>query len=369
MNLQLLAAPAFWQLLIGGAMAVVLLWWLLLGAGRRSRRRALHQQIAALRQAQSDSVLAALITLRRGISEAAQVLLRPTAGGPHGRANLYRLPWMLFVGDAAADVPRLLATALGASASPPPPARESIGDAFWRWWPLGSMTAIETHADAVCDETSTRERMLWFEALQQLVERRERQPLNGIVVCVGASTLAGAPQELDETAGQLRRLIDEASQSLRLRLPVYVVINGLEQLRGHEAITAALAPEVLSQALGYRLPHNEPIGAAGPRLDQVFTAICDRLQALRMALARTQAQPQERLAAHRFVEDVIALRPGLRRLTERLFDAAPGAAGASVRWRGLYLVASDDGAEPGAFVADLFQRFLPADQPLAQPRN
>lgn len=368
MNLQLLAAPAFWQLLIGGLAAVVLLWWLLLGAGRRSRRRALQRQIAALRRADSDSTLAALSTMRRGIADAAQVLLRP-AGRPPGRAQLYSVPWMLFVGDAAADVPRLLATAHQASATPAPPARASIGDAFWRWWSLGSLTAIETHADAVCDASATRERMLWFEALQQLLERRERQPLDGIVVCVGASTLAGAAPEIDETATQLRRLVDEVSQSLRLRLPVYLVINGLGQLRGHDAITTALAPEVLSQALGYRLPHNEAIGAAGPRLEQVFGVICNRLQALRMSLARRQPQTLERLAAHRFVEDVIALGPGLRRLTERLFDAGPNGDDSSLRWRGLYLVASADGARPGAFVADLFQRFLAVDQPLARPRG
>jgi len=369
MNLQLLAAPPFWQLLFGGIAAVALMWWFLLGAGRRSRRRALQRQISTLRHGHSDSALAALSTMRRGIADAAQVLLRPSAGLPPGRAQLYRVPWMLFVGDAAADVPRLLATAHRASATPPPPARTSIGDAFWRWWSLGSITAIETHADAVCDASATRERMLWFEALQQLVERRERQPLDGIVVCVGASTLAGAAPEIDETATQLRRLIDEVSQSLRLRLPVYLVVNGLEQLRGHDAITTVLAPEVLSQAVGYRLPHNEAIDGAGPRFDQVFGVICNRLQALRMSLARRQPQTLERLAAHRFVEDVIALRPGLRRLTERLFDADPKGDDAPLRWRGLYLVASSDGANPGAFVVDLFQRFLAADQPLARPRG
>jgi len=54
---------------------------------------------------------------------------------------------------------------------------------------------------------------------------------------------------------------------------------------------------------------------------------------------------------------------------ELLFDAAPKSDDAPLRWRGLYLVASSDGANPGAFVVDLFQRFLAADQPLARPRG
>src|SRR5205085_11814844 len=100
MNLQLLAAPPFWQLLFGGIAAVALLWWFLLGAGRRSRRRALQRQISALRHGHSDSALAALSTMRRGIAGPVQALLRPSAGLPRARALMYRGARTLCRGDA-----------------------------------------------------------------------------------------------------------------------------------------------------------------------------------------------------------------------------------------------------------------------------
>lgn len=364
---ELLRSPVFWQLAAAGLIGVGALWWFLLGAGRFARRRALRQRIAAIGHAGSDSALAALSGLRGGISDAIQQLRRPT-GRPARRARLYRIPWLLFIGDEAADVAGLLAAAQQASAQPAPPARESMADAFWRWWFLGPVTAIEIHPDAVCEPAAARARSLWFQALLQLAEQRQRLPLNGIVVCVGASALLGDADAIEETAARLRRLIDEASQLLRLQLPVYLVVNGLERLRGHRAVMAALPPAVLAQALGHRLPHNEAIGAAGPHLEQLFGAIMLRLHALRMALARRRPLAEDRLAIHRFVEDMRALRPGLRLLAQRLFQG-PRQDGPALRWRGLYFTSSAEGDAPGAFVADLFQRLLPADQPLARPQG
>lgn len=363
-----LRSPVLWQLVAAGLIGVGALWWFLVGAGRFARRRALRQKIADIGNASSDSALAALSGLRRSSADAVQDLLRP-AGQPTGRALLYRVPWLLFIGDQAADVPGLLAAARHASAQPAPPARESMADAFWRWWLLGPLTAVETHPDAVCEPSAARARSLWYQALLELAERRKRLPLNGIAVCVGASALLGDAKDIEETATRLRRLVDEASQLLRLRLPVYLMVNGLQALRGHDAVMAALPPAALAQALGHRLPHNEAIGAAGPHLDQLFGAVAERLHALRMALARSRPLAEDRLAIHCFVEEVSALRPGLRLLAERLFQGPLPPNGPALRWRGLYFTSAAEDGAPGAFVADLFQRLLPGDQPLARPRG
>jgi hypothetical protein len=56
----------------------------------------------------------------------------------------------------------------------------------------------------------------------------------------------------------------------------------------------------------------------------------------------------------------------LRTLAEGLFDNGPGRTLAPARWRGLYLAAAPEDSGDDAFVADLFRRFLPSDQPLAR---
>ena len=88
--------------------------------------------------------------------------------------------------------------------------------------------------------------------------------------------------------------------------------------------------------------------------------------ALRMALLREQPGARGRLAIHEFIEAMRALQPALRQVAEALFESH-GRGSRGPRWRGLYVTAAASGAAGGAFVTDLFERFLPADQPLARP--
>jgi type VI secretion system protein ImpL len=105
-------------------------------------------------------------------------------------------------------------------------------------------------------------------------------------------------------------------------------------------------------------------GDAGLRLDFVFDELGPQLHALRMALLQALPDAAGRRAAHAFVEQLCKLQPGLRQAAQQLFGA-PGGLRAP-RWRGLYLTAAPSEAGGGAFITDLFGRFLPADQPLAR---
>jgi type VI secretion system protein ImpL len=343
--------------------AFALLWWFVLGARRRARRRQLRRRIAALRRAPTtlDTAPTALL---QSIAQAREALQPARPARAAVDAPLYRVPWFLFLGDAAADVAGLLDAAQGAD-PPPHPARADAAAAFWRWRRLPSMVAIEIRPAVVDDAEDRRERILWHEALLALTVERPRLPLNGIVLCVDAASLAGAARETGPMLRALRRLIDEAAEHLRLQLPVYLVVTGLDQLPGYDTLRAALPAEALAQALGHRLPAApQPGASAGARLAELFDPLMLRLHALRMALLREAREAPQRQAVHGFVEQLRALRPGLELLVQALFDEAHGPR--PLRWRGLYFVAA--GAQPAgpAFVADLFRRFLPADQPLAR---
>jgi hypothetical protein len=64
-----------------------------------------------------------------------------------------------------------------------------------------------------------------------------------------------------------------------------------------------------------------------------------------------------------FVQVIGDLQHPLRRF---VCDLLGGGRQRNARWRGLYLVGGPGPDTPGgAFVADLFDRLLPADQPLA----
>lgn len=376
----LLSSPThfFWMLLALCLLGFGLLCAMVHDAGRGARRRALLRRIEAL-DAPPDE--AAIEALRESMAEARQAL-RQQAPRParSSRDPAAPVPWLLFIGDAAADLPGLLATAQGkhlarhhsAPESDPESDPDSDPDdgACWRWWLTGALTAIEVQPAAVGEAAGApRTRALWLQALLALAERRDRLPLNGVVACFSASELLQADADsLRPLAAKMRRLIDEAGDTLRLQLPMYLVVTGLEHLTGYAALRGALPPEVLAQALGHRLPDPfaAPSATAGDRLDALFDPIAAQLQSLRMALMREQHGAAARLSIHGFVEAVQGLQPALREVAEVLFESH-GKGSRAPRWRGLYFTAAASDATGGAFVTDLFERFLPADQPLVRP--
>ena len=349
----------FWPLLALCLLGFLSLWWFVLGSSRSARRRMLRLRIAALGQeveapSKPGELQQSLAHARRALhhSPASQTLRNP----------LYAIPWFVFIGDDSANVAGLLDAAIGTRSS------STDDDTFWHWRCLPSMIAIETSPAALGDPVDPHERSLWYRALLELAERRERLPLNGIVVCVGVSTLLGDAQASSAIATRVRTLIHEATEHLRLLLPVYLFVTGLERLRGYDVVRAALPDEVLAQALGHRLNHDTaPRIEADAELDVMFDEITQRVHALGLALIRDERDPVRREAIHAFVEELRSLESGLSVMAGRIFGNGHGPH--SPRWRGLYLTAAPHDGDRGAFIHDLFERFLPADQPLARSRN
>ncbi|MBJ2158873.1 type VI secretion system protein [Variovorax sp. IB41] len=351
----------FWALLALCLLGFVLLYAMVHDAGRGARRRALLRRIETLDAPADDAAVGAL---RESMAQARQALRPPRIS----RRPAAPVPWFLFLGDAAADLPGLLSTAQGER--PAPPEGDATVQTCWRWWLTGALAAIQIHPVAIGDAAlAPRTRGLWLQALLALAERRDRLPLNGVVMCFSASELLQADaEELRPLAARMRRLLDETGDTLRLQLPVYLVVTGLEHLTGYATLRGALPPEVLAQALGHRVPDPfaAPNAPAGDRLDALFGPIATQLQSLRMALLREQQGAAARLAIHGFVEALQGLQPALREVAEVLFEGH-GKGARAPRWRGLYFTAAASDASGGAFVTDLFERFLPADQPLVRP--
>ncbi|MEJ8824796.1 type VI secretion system protein [Variovorax humicola] len=331
----------FWLLTAACAVAFALLWWWTLGRRRSHRLRALRRLLA---QSDIDDADTALAALPPALSEA-------------GAADLSK-PWLMFIGNAAANLPGLLAI-------------EAQPWMFWQALARPAMAAIALGPAAVSNGIiGQRARGLWLRALMALAEQRPALPLNGIVVCVDARELLQSPQSLGPLAERLKRVLRETTQLLELRLPVYLVVTGLERLAGHAEVCGALPPPLLAQALGHRLhdPESEPEAsgdAAVEQFDALFAGLSARLRALGAGLLREQSEaPAARLASHLWVEQLIALEPALRELAGKLFE--PDGSKAAFFWRGLYLTGAASPHTQAAFSSDLLHHFLPADQSLAR---
>ena len=354
----------FWQVLALCLVALVVLWWFMAGQRKASLKGRTRKRIGDLGPGNAEDEREPLQKMGAAIAEAKRTIAR-SPEMDKGRNPLYRIPWLLFVGDQAADVDGLLRAGCEVSPFPPPDKDEMDADDVWRWWFFKSMIGIEMHPRVVADTNARLDRGLWYQALMKLADEREKLPLNGIVVAVAAQTLLGPADALKSTATRLRRLVDEAMEHLQVQMPVYFVVSGLDRLPGYAQVRATLPAEAFAQALGHRFADNEVLSAASSgRIDDILKPIEDRLHALRMTALRAQATPTQRRAVFDFVESLRQAQQGLSLFVTLMLEDNPFQR--TPRWRGLYFAGSADAAHRGgAFVADLFTRFLPSDQPLA----
>ncbi len=351
----------FWQVLGLCVVVLVVLWWFMAGQRKASLKGRTRKRIGDLGPGNADDEREPVARMTAAVAEAKRVIARAPEIA-QGRTPLYRIPWVLFIGDSAANVDGLLRA--GSEVSPFPASDKPAMDPddVWRWWFHKSMIAIEMHPRVVCDASARLDRGLWYQALMQLADEREKLPLNGIVVSIAVQTLLGPADALKDASTRLRRLVDEAMEHLQVLMPVYFVVSGLERLPGYAQLRATLPAEAFSQALGHRFSENAPIAASC--IDEVMQPIEDRLHALRMTALRAQHGPQQRRAIFDFIESLRQARTGLAQFVGLMLEDNPFQR--TPRWRGLYFAGAADGSQRGgAFVADLFTRFLPSDQPLA----
>ena len=354
----------FWQILGLCVVALVVLWWFMTGQRKASLKGRTRKRIGDLGPGNAEDEREPVQRMTAAIGEAKRTIAR-SPEIDKGRKPLYRVPWVMFIGDQAADVDGLLRAGSEVSPFPPPDKTELEADDVWRWWFYKSMIAIEMHPRVVCDNNARLERGLWYQALMKLADEREMLPLNGVVVNVAAQTLIGPADGLKETATRLRRLVDEAMEHLQVRMPVYFVVTGLDRLPGYAQARATFPEEAFTQALGHRFAADEVISAAaGNKLGEVMQPIEDRLHALRMTAMRAQHTPAQRRGMFEFIESLRQAGQGLNLFVNLMLEDNPFQR--TPRWRGLYFAgAASDAHRGGAFVADLFTRFLPSDQPLA----
>ena len=163
----------FWQVLALCLVALVVLWWFMAGQRKASLKGRTRKRIGDLGPGNAEDEREPLQKMGAAIAEAKRTIAR-SPEMDKGRNPLYRIPWLLFVGDQAADVDGLLRAGCEVSPFPPPDKDEMDADDVWRWWFFKSMIGIEMHPRVVCDPSARLDRGLWYQALMKLADEREK---------------------------------------------------------------------------------------------------------------------------------------------------------------------------------------------------
>lgn len=284
-----------------------------------------------------------------------------------GVSDRYQTPWMLMVGDDAHSAPLCASWNLS-----------SVGNPAWfgRWWadPEGAVLVVPQSL-FLPDASVKAQGSGWASLLGLLLRVKGRRPLDAVIWNISAADLLDSDRAIALGIAARRRFVD-LLQRTGLALPVYVVVNGMDEVPGFQDLVAALPQDARQQMLGWSSPY-EPSSVWESRWSDI--AVDEVTQALSEAVIQIGALSGQLTDDLSFLpERVHALRRNVQMLLEPVFQG--NAHSEAMSFRGLYFTARQAGlAEHNslsalggpvtqiAFGEALWQRRINAERGLAQP--
>lgn len=247
-----------------------------------------------------------------------------------GRGDpVYALPWYLLIGHGGSGK---TAAVRGSGLFTPlfTPAAEATPTVNYDWWVAKTALVLDTAGRYTTQSNVEQDRAEWYRLLMLLRQYRDRQPITGLVVAVGADWLATQPEDaVRAAASTVRDRIEEAIQKLGADFPVYVLVTRCDLIEGFGEFLAKLPPAMADQCVGYvdeqgaTTPHDK--GRGGPalqRLRDAMDAIYRRLHTARAALLDSNVPEALRPPIFCFPEEFRALAPAVVAFAEPLLNEA-----------------------------------------------
>jgi type VI secretion system protein ImpL len=312
-----------------------------------------------------------IATLNQRFSEALDVL-KKTPGKGKG-AQLYQLPWYIFIGAPGSGKTTALMNA-GLTF----PLAEKMGGASVRgvggtrncdWWFTDEAVLIDTAGRYTTQESNTAvDASAWDGFLALLRKSRPRRPINGVLLTVNIQDLLQqTPVERKEHAAKLRARIQELHEKLGVRPPVYVLVTKADLIAGFNESFGALNKEERNQVWGFSFPY-APTSSDDPLVNfgSEFAALEKRLRDRVVPLMDAEHEVLKRAAIFNFPQQFAGLRGLLGGFLEQVFSAG-GSIEERPLLRGVYFTSGTQEGTPIDRVLGTLSRTFGIERRLPPP--
>ncbi|HEY0339984.1 MAG TPA: type VI secretion system membrane subunit TssM, partial [Steroidobacteraceae bacterium] len=242
-----------------------------------------------------------------------------------GSANLYELPWYVIIGPPGSGKTTVLAN----SGLNFPLAQQFGKDALrgvggtrnCDWWFTDKAILLDTAGRYTTqDSNASADGAGWIAFLQLLRKFRSRQPINGVIVALSASDLLTVDEkERERHVTAIRARLDEISQTLRIAVPVYVLVTKCDLVAGFAEFFDDLGQDARGQVWGTTFPiEATESGRAPESFDKEFSRLLERLQQNVLGRMERERDTRRRVSILAFPQQMAAVGPLLSDLLKRL---------------------------------------------------
>ncbi len=354
------------------AIVLIVGCWFIWRMFKRLRARLAGGQLAAavVRQPKQEAARpsADAIKLRERFEEAVGAL----ANRRDGR-SLYDLPWYVFIGAPGSGKTTALVNS-GLKF----PLEQRVGKAAVRgvggtrncdWWFTEDAIFLDTAGRYTTqDSDASADSEGWKEFLTLLSKYRARRPVNGVVLTISAEDLLTQGEEGREAhVDAARRRLTEFTETLRLQLPVYLMVTKCDMVAGFAESFDDLAQDARAQVWGVTFPYEQSLSNEAPEVfPDEFDALMERLNERILERVEAERGSRRRAMIFAFPSQMAGLRDSLTQFVADVFSSSN--ADQQVLLRGVYFTSgTQDGSQIDRLLGAVGRRFGMTAEAVAAP--
>ena len=311
---------------------------------------------------QSREIIAQETALAEKLKTALAVLRRARGA----RSYLYEQPWYILIGPPGAGKTTALLNAglkfplageLGQTAI-----GGVGGTRLCDWWFTDDAVLIDTAGRYTTqDSDQAVDRAGWLGFLDLLKRHRPRQPLNGVIIAIALSDVAGAaPAERAAHAQAIRARVKEIVDKLGVRVPLYVLLTKADLIAGFTEFYDDLDTNGRAQVWGVSFPAETTLLGHADSFSSEFALLVGRVEARLIDRMQAERSPDRRALITGFPAQLASLEEPVSAFLQGAFG---GSALDPAPWlRGVYLTSGTQEGTPIDRLTGVLARSFGIDQ-------